>query len=86
MAKNDIINPTTERVDNMGDYQYKPNKRKQDYDVQYSKEHYDAINLKLPKGYKDTIKAKAQESNQTMTEWLKDLIDKELNIGTDHNI
>ena len=47
----------------------------------YIKEHYDSINLTVPKGKKETIKAYAKSQNKSVNEFIRDLIDAELSKG-----
>lgn len=78
MAKNDIINPTNERVDEMSDYQYKYNKKSVEYNMQYVRDHYDTYTLKMPAGMKDKIKEKAQHENLSVNKYIIKLIEEGL--------
>ena len=63
----------------MSNYEYKYNAKKINYDMQYVKDHYDRIEIKLPKGYRDLIKKKADEAGVNQSVFLKQLIDNALN-------
>lgn len=58
------------------EYKYSANKIA--YDTKYIKEHYDRIEVRLPKGYKDEIKQYVADHNTSVNVWLKELIDKEI--------
>lgn len=64
----------------MSEYQYKYNAKKVAYDVKYRAEHYDRIEARLPKGYRDKIREHVANNNTNINIWLKELIDKELNL------
>lgn len=52
---------------------------KKKYDQEYVKAKYDRIPLNLPKGYKEKILKRAAVKNiKTATEYIKDLIDKDM--------
>lgn len=70
----------------MSDYQYKYNAKKTAYDTKYRAEHYEQVAIRLPKGYRDKLKALAESNGTSVNQYMVDLIDKELNISTDHNI
>lgn len=50
-------------------------KHANEYGYQYKKDHYDRINLQLPKGYKEKLKAAAEKEGLTMTEFIKKTFD-----------
>lgn len=60
--------------------EYKYNAKKIAYDTKYRAEHYDRIEIRLPKGYKDTIKDHVSKNGININVWLKELIDKELGL------
>lgn len=49
-----------------------------EYLNQYTKDHYDRINLAIPKGYKERIKAKADELGVGLSEYIFTLICNDL--------
>lgn len=79
MIRNAIL-PTRKVGMNMPEYEYKYNAKKVSYDMQYVKEHYDRIEVKLPKGYRELLKKRADELGINQSTLLKQLIDKELNL------
>lgn len=79
MIKNAIL-PTRKVGMKMSEYKYKYNAKTVQYNTQYVKDHYDRIEAKLPKGYKEKIKKYVAANNTNINVWLKELIDKELNM------
>lgn len=57
-------------------YQYTYNKKKQDYDDQYARDHYDRFSLKMPKGYKDIIRKAAESQGLPVNKYIQTLVDK----------
>lgn len=55
---------------------------KNKYDQQYKRDHFDHINIFLPKGTKDKIKNRAKEQGLTLSEYIRGLISKDLNEDT----
>lgn len=55
---------------------------KNKYDQQYKKDHFDYLGIFVPKGTKDKVKAKAKEQGLTLSEYIRDLIAKDLNEDT----
>lgn len=58
----------------MAEYRYKPNEKKQAYDIEYVRTHYDVFNIKMPLGMKDKIKAVAAKNGKSLNQFLIDLI------------
>ena len=54
------------------------NKTKVQYDNEYIKNNYDRVNLTLPKGRKEQIKAVADFEGLSVNAWIAELINKEL--------
>ena len=52
--------------------------KKQAYDTEDKKAHFDQIHFMVPKGTKDLIKDKASKEGMTMAEWLKMVVDNAL--------
>lgn len=50
------------------------------YQADYVKEHYDRVEFRLPKGDKQVIKDAAAKEGLPVSEWIRKLIDKELNM------
>ena len=50
------------------------------YKNDFSRKNYDHILLALPKGYKDTIKIKANELGVSVTSYIRSLIDEDLKL------
>jgi hypothetical protein len=44
------------------------------YRNNYDREHYDKMLLSFPKGSKDLIKSKAQESGKSVSQYILDLV------------
>ncbi|MBR1865240.1 MAG: hypothetical protein IJ801_01900 [Lachnospiraceae bacterium] len=59
--------------------------RKTEYNNRYNKEHYDRINMFMPKGYKEQIKSKADELEIGLSEYIFTLICNDLS-GVSANI
>ena len=59
--------------------------RKTEYNNRYNKEHYDRINMFMPKGYKEQIKSKADEFEIGLSEYIFTLICNDLS-GVSANI
>ena len=51
---------------------------KQNYDINYQREHYDRINFLMPKGYKDRIKEESQKLGMSVSEFLREAIDEKI--------
>lgn len=49
-------------------------KQNYDYINQYAREHYDRVQLVLPKGSRERIKALAQAAKKTMNEYICDFL------------
>ena len=52
---------------------FNPVKYKNDYD----REHYERVNLSLPKGSKDLIKGKAEKVGKSVSQYVLDLVKKD---------
>ena len=52
---------------------FNPVKYKNDYD----REHYERVNLSLPKGSKDLIKSKAEKAGKSVSQYVLDLVKKD---------
>ena len=63
--------------------------KKTDYINSYNNEHYDRINMFIPKGYKEQIKDRAKSLGISMSDYIFTLISNDLNgikIGIDEQI
>lgn len=47
----------------------------------YVKAHYDRFNLKLPKGYKDSIQKLADAQGESVNAYIKGAIDRRMDAG-----
>lgn len=61
-------------------------KNRTEYKNQYAKDHYDRINMQIPKGYKERIKARADSLGVGMSDYIftlicNDLYDSDVNIA-----
>ena len=66
----------------------KPKFNKTEYDNRYQREHYDRINLIVPKGLKEEIKKAAESKGMNMSRYIISLIENDrtihdLHINTD---
>lgn len=57
---------------------------KQAYDNKYIAEHYDRINFFMPKGIKEEIKLKAKAKGMSMSEYLLDLVKRDIPVKGYH--
>ena len=53
-----------------------------DYKNQFSKEHYDRLNLVLPKGQKELLKKQCDEMEMSVNEYIRLLIQDDMKNGT----
>ena len=58
---------------------FKDKRKGNEYIYNYQKEHYDRFNIMAPKGTKEEIRTAASLKNMTMSEFVLDCIQKELN-------
>lgn len=49
--------------------------RKYEYDNNYVKEHFDRIEIKVPKGYRDKLKEAAKAEGVTVSEYIRSKLD-----------
>lgn len=49
------------------------------YDNEFIKNNYDRINLTVPKGHKELIKAHAEKNGMSVNSYINDLIEKDMN-------
>lgn len=47
-----------------------------DYQNQWTKNNKDSMKLNLPKGYKEMLKQLSEETNQSVTDWIKQAINE----------
>lgn len=57
----------------MVEEKFDPVKYRNDYD----REHYERVNLSLPKGSKELIKGKAKEAGKSVSQYVLDLVKKD---------
>lgn len=57
-----------------------PNGNQQRYIDDYKKQHYDRINIFLPKGYKDSIKRLAAGKNLSVSKFILECIESQYEI------
>lgn len=51
------------------------------YDNEFIKKNYDRINLTVPKGHKELIKAHAEKKGKSVNSYINDLIEKDMQSG-----
>lgn len=51
---------------------------KSQYDNQYAKDHYDRLNIQVPKGKKAEIQAHAKSKGMTLNAYVNDLIERDM--------